>query len=226
MAKRLSEEEKKQMADSFTKGETIDKLASEFNCTKLTISRNLKKIIGAQKYKQLITDNTILNKSFYQKEKNISHEKDTQNQKNFDYEKSISNSPSKSNLVQDFVKDDSFREITPLDFDIDYVSQKDLSSVPLLDVDLPKIVFMIVDKKVELETKYLKDYPNWHFLSEDELKRKTIEIYTDVKTAKSFCNKDQKVIKVPNSGIFKIVAPILLSKGISRIINDNQLIAL
>ena len=226
MAKRLSEEEKKQMADSFTKGETLDKLASEFNCTKLTISRNLKKIIGAQKYKQLITDNTILNKSFYEKEKNISHEKDTQNQKNFDYEKSISNSPSKSNLVQDFVKDDSFREITPLDFDIDYGSQKDLSSVPLLDVDLPKIVFMIVDKKVELETKYLKDYPNWHFLSKDELKRKTIEIYTDVKTAKSFCNKDQKVIKVPNSGIFKIVAPILLSKGISRIINDNQLIAL
>ena len=226
MAKRLSEEEKKQMAYSFTKGETIDKLASEFNCTKLTISRNLKKIIGAQKYKQLITDNTILNKSFYQKEKNISHEKDTQNQNNFDYEKSISNSPSKSNLVQDFVKDDSFREITPLDFDIDYGSQKDLSSVPLLDVDLPKIVFMIVDKKVELETKYLKDYPNWHFLSKDELKRKTIEIYTDVKTAKSFCNKDQKVLKVPNSGIFKIVAPILLSKGISRIINDNQLIAL
>ena len=30
---------------------------------------------------------------------------------------------------------------------------------------------MIVDKKIELEIKYLKDYPNWHFLSKDELKR-------------------------------------------------------
>ena len=214
------------MADSFTKGETIDKLASSFNCTKLTISRNLKKIIGEEKYKELITDNNILNKSFHQKEKNISLEKVTQNKTKFDYEKSKSNRSSKNNLEQDFVKDESFMEITPLDFDIDNSFQKDLSSVQLLDVDLPKIVFLIVDKKVELEIKYLKDYPNWHFLSKDELKRKTIEIYADIKIAKSFCNKDQKVIKVPNSEIFRIVAPILLSKGISRIINADQLIAL
>ena len=226
MAKRLSEKEKIQMVDSFTKGETIDKLASAFNCTKLTISRNLKKIIGEEKYKELITDNNILNKSLHQKEKNISLEKETQNKKKVDYEKSISNRPSKNNLEQDFVKDESFIEITPLDFDIDNSFQKDFSSVQLLDVDLPKIVFLIVDKKVELEIKYLKDYPNWHFLSKDELKRKTIEIYADIKIAKSFCNKDQKVIKVPNSEIFRIVAPILLSKGISRIINANQLIAL
>ena len=214
------------MADSFTKGETIDKLASSFNCTKLTISRNLKKIIGEEKYKELITDNNILNKSLHQKEKNISLEKETQNKTKFDYEKSISNRPSKNNLEQDFVKDATFMEITPLDFDIDNSFQKDLSSVQLVDVDLPKIVFLIVDKKVELEIKYLKDYPNWHFLSKDELKRKTIEIYADIKIAKSFCNKDQKVIKVPNSEIFRIVAPILLSKGISRIINADQLIAL
>ena len=214
------------MADSFTKGETIDKLASSFNCTKLTISRNLKKIIGEEKYKELITDNSIYNKSLHQKEKNISLEKETQNKTKFDYEKSISNRPSKNNLEQDFVKDATFMEITPLDFDIDNSFQKDLSSVQLLDVDLPKIVFLIVDKKVELEIKYLKDYPDWHFLSKDELKRKTIEIYSDIKIAKSFCNKDQKVIKVPNSEIFRIVAPILLSKGISRIINADQLIAL
>ena len=214
------------MVDSFTKGETLDKLASAFNCTKLTISRNLKKIIGEEKYKELITDNNILNKSFHQKEKNISLEKVTQNKTKFDYEKSKSNRSSKNNLEQDFVKDESFMEITPLDFDIDNSFQKDLSSVQLLDVDLPKIVFLIVDKKVELEIKYLKDYPDWNFLSKDELKRKTIEIYSDIKIAKSFCNKDQKVIKVPNSEIFRIVAPILLSKGISRIINADQLIAL
>ena len=110
----------------------------------------------------------------------------------------------KSNLVQDFVTDDSFMEITPLDFDIDNVSQKDLSSVPLSEIDLPKIVYMIVDKKIELEIKYLKDYPDWHFLSKDELNRKTIEIFHDLKIAKRFCNKEQKVIKVPNSEIFKI----------------------
>ena len=58
------------------------------------------------------------------------------------------------------------------------------------------------------------------------LNRKTIEIYFDLKNAKRYCNKDQKVIKVPNTNVFKIVAPILLSKGISRIVSPDKLIAL
>ena len=83
-----------------------------------------------------------------------------------------------------------------------------------------------MDKKIELETKYLKDYPEWQFLSEDELSRKTIQIHNDIKVAKSLCKKEQKVIKVPNTNIFKIVAPFLLSKGISRIVSTDYLIAL
>ena len=83
-----------------------------------------------------------------------------------------------------------------------------------------------MDRKIELETKYLKDYPEWQFLSEDELCRRTIEIHNDIKVAKSLCNKEQKVIKVPNTNIFKLVAPFLLSKGISRIVSTDNLIAL
>ena len=30
---------------------------------------------------------------------------------------------------------------------------------------------MVVDKKIELETKYLKEYPEWEFLSQEELER-------------------------------------------------------
>jgi hypothetical protein len=85
---------------------------------------------------------------------------------------------------------------------------------------------MIVDKKIELKTKYLKDYPNWQFLSNDELERKTIEIFEDLKNAKRSCNKEQRVIKVPNTEVFKIVSPFLLSRGISRIVSDDKLIAL
>ena len=36
---------------------------------------------------------------------------------------------------------------------------------------------MIVDKKIELEIKYLKEYPEWQFLSQEELNRKTIKIF-------------------------------------------------
>ena len=85
---------------------------------------------------------------------------------------------------------------------------------------------MIVDKKIELQSKYLSDYPDWQFLSKDELNRKTIEIFIDLKNAKRFCNKEQKVIKVPNTEIFKIVAPILVSRGITRIVSEDKLIAL
>ena len=111
-------------------------------------------------------------------------------------------------------------------YDIENQPRKDLSSVQISEVNLPQLVYMIVDNKIELQTKYLKDYPDWQFLSKDELNRKTIEIYFDLKIAKRFCNKEQKVIKVPNTNVFKIVAPILLSRGISRIVSSDLLIAL
>ena len=85
---------------------------------------------------------------------------------------------------------------------------------------------MIVDKKIELETKQLKDYPEWDFLPEEDLKIKTIEIYLDLKMAKRDCKKDQKVIKVPNPNVFKIASKIMISRGIARIICDKQLISL
>ena len=90
-----------------------------------------------------------------------------------------------------FLKE-SFIEIAPLDCQIDNLQQKDLSSTPIDDVDFPKIVYMIVDKKIELETKYLKEYPEWQFLSEKELNRKTIEIFVDIKVAKGFATKIKK----------------------------------
>ena len=40
--------------------------------------------------------------------------------------------------------------------------------------------------KYELEIKLLKDFPEWQFLSENELTRKTIEIFEDIKTAKKY----------------------------------------
>jgi len=44
--------------------------------------------------------------------------------------------------------------------------------------------------------------------------------------AKRFCNKEQKVLKVPNTDVFKISAPLMIKKGISRIVCTEKLIAL
>ena len=120
----------------------------------------------------------------------------------------------------------SFIEIAPLDYDIENSPRKELSSVSISEIDFPKVVYMIVDKQIELEVKLIKDYPEWEFLPTEDLNRKAIEIYDDLKIAKRLCNKEQKVIKIPNTDVFRIVAPILLSRGISRIVSPDRLIAL
>ena len=121
---------------------------------------------------------------------------------------------------------DSFLEIAPIDYEIDNSSRKEFSSVSLSEVDFPKIVYMIVDKKIELEIKLLKDFPEWQFLPQDDLSRKTIEIFFDLNLAKRSCNKEQKVLKVPNTDVFRIASPALIAKGISRIVCSEHLIAL
>ena len=121
---------------------------------------------------------------------------------------------------------DSFFEIAPIDYEMDNSSRKELSSVPLSEVDFPKVVYMVVDKKIELEIKLLKDFPEWQFLPQDDLSRKTIEIFFDLNLAKRSCNKEQKVLKVPNTDVFRIASPTLIAKGISRIICAKNLIAL
>ena len=52
MAKRLSEKEKEEIVQLFTSGIVIEELADQFKSTKLTIARNLKKILGEKKYKE------------------------------------------------------------------------------------------------------------------------------------------------------------------------------
>ena len=216
MAKRLSEENKKNIVKSFTSGNNLKQLAEEFSCTKATIVRNLKKYLGDKRVKEIIDNDKNDNKVISKKE----DKKEIHNVNNLFEQKNIS-----QNYEEDYFST-SFMEIAPLDYEIDNDQQKDLASLPISDIDFPKIVYMVVDKKIELEIKLLKEYPDWQFLSQDELNRKTIEIHDDLKQAKRVCNKEQKVIKVPNTDVFKLVAPILLSRGISRIIISNKLIAL
>ena len=226
MAKRLSEKQKDEIIKLFTSGKTPEELSTEFECTKLTISRNLKKKLGEKKFQELINKGKSKKKYFENETKKRSFESDNNLDKNFSNENFDQEKNSMENNEEDFSSATPFVEITPLNYDIENVPQKDLSSIPISEIKFPNIVYMIVDTKIELEIKYLKNYPTWHFLSEEELNRKTIEIYDDLKIAKRFCSKEQKVIKVPNTEVFKIVAPILRIRGITRIVSSGKLIAL
>ena len=222
LAKRLSEKQKEEIKINFLDNQSVEILSEKFNCTKTTIIRNLKKSLGEKKYKEILNrlnepldiegENFLENDNKQTFEENIIKKTD-------DTSIGISNEDKTSPF-------ESFIEITPLDHDFEDVSQKDISSIPLSEIKLPNKVFLIVKKEIELETKYLKDYPEWQFLPQNDLKRKTIEIHFDLKTAKRICNKDQKVIKVPNTDVFRIVAPILISRGISRLVTAENLISI
>ena len=227
MAKRLTEKQKEEIIKCFVDGSNIDLLSQKFNCNKLTVIRNLKKNLGELKFKELVNKN----KSFKGKSKTNNNQTDDLLKTNFNDPDLIKDSYDPKVLNENitassFAPNDSFLEIAPIDYEIDNSSRKELSSVPINEIDFPKVVYMIVDKKIELEIKLLKDFPEWDFLPQNDLNRKTIEIFLDLNLAKRSCNKEQKVLKVPNTEVFRIAAPILISKGISRIICAENLIAL
>ena len=226
MAKRLTEEQKCEIAEYFKNGKTIEALSQEFNCTTLTITRNLKKNLGDILYKELFEKNKNFDQlnspsEIDKKKINFVSLENISKEEFSDYPNLDSNQSKNNNFSST-----EFVEISPLHFEIENVPRKELSSIPLQEIDFPKTVFMIVDKNIELEIKLLKDYPEWEFLPNEDLQRKTIEIYCDLKLAKRACRKEQKVIKVPNTDVFRIVSPILISRGISRIISAEKLIAL
>ena len=226
MAKRLTNQQKEEIVKLFSSGTNIDQISKQFNCTKLTISRNLKNNLGEVTYKELISLSKSNNKLIKNKKQKINYLNKNANKNNKKTNKNELKKIKNENVEDEHFKISEFIEIVPLNYDVENKSQKDFSSIPISEIDFPKTVFMIVDKKVELEVKYLNDYPEWQFLSQEELKRKTIEIYFDLKIAKDFCGKEQRVIKVPDTSVFKKVANILLSRGISRIVSSDKLIAL
>ncbi len=221
MPKRVSEIQKKQISESFIKGKKISEISEIYNFSKQTIKKQLKSMLGEEQFNtisqksetnlELINDNSV---------ENISNKIEEESQN------STESNEIKHIFSENVLIDEEFFEIPPVITHIDLDNQKDLTSRPLSEANFPDVVFMVVDKNIELEPKLLKDFPEWNFLSEDDLNRKTIQVFSDQKLAKQSCSKNQKLIKVPNTKVFLIAADKLKSKGISRIIFGDSLLAL
>ncbi len=121
----------------------------------------------------------------------------------------------------------NFEEIPPLLSNFDFDNEKQKSDFKILNYEsLPESVYMIVDKKVELELLPISSFPEWSFLPENELKRNAILLFNNQRSAKRSCSRNQRVIKIPNTSIFKISKTYLISKGITRLILDDSIIGL
>jgi hypothetical protein len=225
LSRQVSEKQKKDILNAFNEGIDIKQISRNFNFTVPTITRHLRNILGQKIFlekKSLASHKNLKKSSITQAlSKKSLTEKDNDE----------SNVVGKKNFLKDvseeiFETDQKFFEIAPLEEQIEFTNQRELSSIPLEEINFPKVLYMIVSNFVELEVKLLKEYPNWSFLPETDQQRITIEIFSDQKVAKRFCTKNQKILKIPNTKVFQIASRNLLAKGISRIIFEDNLISL
>ena len=168
MAKRLTEKQKEEIVQGFKSGKTIDSLSKKYNCTTTTVIRNLKKSLGDSKYKESLNLSKSLEQQFRKNENNdlLKIKFDNEDLNNDSINSKVLN---ENITASNFAPSDTFFEIVPLDYEIDNSSRQELSSISLSEVDFPKIVYMVVDKKIELEIKLLKDFPEWEFLPHEDL---------------------------------------------------------
>ena len=212
VSKKVTDLQKKEILESFKDGLSLKDLSLKYKFSVQTISRQLKNLIGEVEFKKIKLSK--LNKNDFNE--SISLVKKENQSSKFTKEKF------ENNIENEF----SFVEIAPLTEGVNLETQKDISSKPLSEISLPKNLYLLVDKNTELEPRLLKDYSEWHFLPEEDLKRYTIEIFQEKKKAQYKCQKNQKLIKVPNPDVFLKASAILKSKGISRIVFENSLLTI
>ena len=213
MPRKVSELEKKAILDSFISGKDIKEISKIYNFSTVTIVRQLKKFLSNNEFEDLKIKNNRSDKS-NKKYLSQSIEKKSKVNKNLE------------NNTEKKIYNEEIFEVIPIIDGLDLVNQKELASEPLIDAQLPEVVYLVVDKKIELIPKLLKDYPEWSYMPEEDLKRTTLEIFSDPKYAKKFCSKNEKTIKIPNSKVFIMASKSLKAKGISRIIFEDLLLSL
>ena len=211
MPKKLSELQKQKISKSFIQGNEIKKISESYNFSVQTIIKHLKQILGKDKYQEY---------------KLINSKKRSINLKYFKDKKESNNQTIEFQKYSEENNQEAFIELIPLNEKIEIDKRKEVSSISINDFDLPEIVYILVDKKIELDPKTLKEYPEWTFMPEKDLSRLTLEIFSDQKKAKSCCSKNHKVIKIPNSKVIKSVSQFLKAKGITRIIYRDSLLSL
>ncbi len=235
--RRLSKKQKAEILEAFTAGESASVLAGKYSCATATINRTVKTLLSTDEYKLLKGKRSKISKGEVKKPSNEIENK----------QKDCFLYSSSSRAVEENVNDselsiesdyeltntkleennNSFELIEPLVYSFDFDEDKLKIGFELLDFEcLPESVYMIVDKKVELDLQLISDLPEWSFLPENELQRNAILLFTNQRSAKRSCSKNQRVIKIPNTSIFKLSKSYLISKGITRLILEDSIIGL
>ena len=121
---------------------------------------------------------------------------------------------------------DVFTELVPLAGVADMGGHSAVAVKPFAPDLLPASAYMLVDKVVELDARPLRDFPDIGALDTAELDLQGICLFASPRAAKRQCGRSQRVIKVPDTGVFGLTSNYLLARGITRLVMDGSVMAL
>ena len=121
---------------------------------------------------------------------------------------------------------DVFTELVPLAGVADMGGHSAVAVKPFAPDLLPASAYMLVDKVVELDARPLRDFPDIGALDTEELDLQGICLFASPRAAKRQCGRSQRVIKVPDTGVFGLTSNYLLARGITRLVMDGSVMAL
>jgi hypothetical protein len=102
----------------------------------------------------------------------------------------------------------------------------EMQVLPLASATLPRTCYIVVDKFAELVACPLRDFVELGKVS-GESPQNTLPVFDSQRVAKRFSNsRNQRVIKVPDSGVFYKTIDHLLAKGISLMLVDGRIYSL
>jgi transposase-like protein len=104
----------------------------------------------------------------------------------------------------------------------------EMQVMPLASATLPRTCYIVVDKFAELVACPLRDFVELgQSSSNGEFPQNTLPVFDSQRVAKRFSNaRNQRVIKVPDSGVFYKTIDHLLAKGISLMLVDGRIYSL
>ena len=250
---RLSDSQKQELVSQFKAGVTAAALAEAFGCSPNTVSRTVKALLSPQEYeslKQKRSGRGTAAAAAKEDEPKAEVAAKTEAapeapspEAELEVDEPLEGSSSLAlDDADDFGADDSDEELDELSDDDSAVetfvaiaplpglgvidSGAPCVSKPLVDGSLPSTVYLLVDREVELKGTPVKDFSELGAVATTEMEQQAIALFSNPRQAKRQCGRSQRVIKVPDSGVFGRTAPFILAQGISRIVLEGSLYAI
>ena len=250
---RLSDSQKQELVSQFKAGETAAALAEAFGCSPNTVSRTVKALLSPQEYDSLKQKRSgrgaaaVAAKEDEPKSAAAAKTKAAPEapspEAELEADEPLEGSSSLAlDDADDFGADDSDEELDELSDDDSAVetfvaiaplpglgvidSGAPCVSKPLVDGSLPSTVYLLVDREVELKGTPVKNFSELGAVADTEMEQQAIALFSNPRQAKRQCGRSQRVIKVPDSGVFGRTAPFILAQGISRIVLEGSLYAI